>query len=206
MYTQDDFGKTPLHIWKFCNLQFIENKINLNIQDNLGASPLFYAIENKHFNVCKLLIENGANVNLTNKFKKTPLHIASHFGQLEICKILISNLNINEEDVFGFTPLHNAIRQSKKDVAKFLIENGANVNAATHLGNTALHLVVEHGNIEMCKFLLNIKNININIQNMLGKTPLMISKNTEISLLLFNFKPFDDDDSSLQKFFKSFFF
>lgn len=73
-------------------------------------------------------------------------------------KSLKIDINAKNQDeysyYYGLTPLHIAINVSQ-DIAKFLLENGADVNALNHLGETPLHrarnndqfmpLLLEHG-------------------------------------------------------------
>ncbi len=53
----------------------------------------------------------------------------------------------------GSTPLIYAVRANKVNIAKFLIEHGANVNAKNVRGQTPLSLAERAGNTEMIQLL-----------------------------------------------------
>ena len=53
----------------------------------------------------------------------------------------------------------------------FLLKNGANVNATTFSGNTALHLASGFGMNQLVQLLIR-NGANINITNIEGDTPL----------------------------------
>jgi len=60
--------------------------------------------------------------------------------------LLDAGYNIEATDSQGKTPLLQALVCGNVDIAKRLIERGANINAVSPLGN-ALHYAVSSGNI-----------------------------------------------------------
>lgn len=56
------------------------------------------------------------------------------------------------------------------DVMRFLLEEGADINAQDSYGNTPLLIAVENNRIEMIRFLLKQPNICPEIQNYYGET------------------------------------
>jgi ankyrin repeat protein len=88
----------------------------------------------------------------------------------------------------NITTLNIAIANNRPDVAKALLENGANVNEPNAVGNTPLHLAVTNNNQDMVALLLE-NGANVNEKNTTGSTPLHLanrvnSQNPEISKLL----------------------
>jgi ankyrin repeat protein len=53
------------------------------------------------------------------------------------------------------TLLHNAVGHDEEEMAAFLIERGARVNAKTSDGLTPLHMAAQNGNIPIITLLLN---------------------------------------------------
>lgn len=53
------------------------------------------------------------------------------------------------------TLLHDAVRQKHIDVATFLLDKKADVNAATSDGQTSLHMAAQNGDIPMMTLLLD---------------------------------------------------
>ena len=78
----------------------------------------------------------------------------------------------NEDDWTNWTPLHYAVRFGKRESAKYLIENGVNLDAKTFSGNTVLHFAAEHYEPEIVEALLNVKPDLINKTNACGQTAL----------------------------------
>ncbi|CAB0033845.1 unnamed protein product [Trichogramma brassicae] len=53
----------------------LNQTLQINVQDNLGNTPLHYALMEGHWDVSELFLKRGADPNLTNKQGSTPLHL-----------------------------------------------------------------------------------------------------------------------------------
>jgi ankyrin repeat protein len=109
-------------------------------------SPLNYAATKE---IAAALIAAGADARATS-LRHTPLH---HARNREIAELLIAHgahVNVFDDDV---TPLYYAISSGRLDVARSLIEHGADVNATIH-GEPLLALVVGAYGPEPIKMLL----------------------------------------------------
>lgn len=87
-------------------------------------------------------------------FGDTPLHIMAVWGDTESASVLIeegAEIDARGED--DYTPLHNAIEQSQIDVARLLLEAGANPFLKTRNGADALELAELSGHNEILKLL-----------------------------------------------------
>lgn len=74
---------------------------------------------------------------------------AAQYGDLDRVKKLLSccGSDADKRDTAGYTALHYAARNGHLNVCKFLIENGANINAVTRVGKaTALCRASSAGN------------------------------------------------------------
>ena len=80
---------------------------------------------------------------------------------------------IDEKNTEGQTPLICAIENNKLDVAKILIDNGANINTADNEGESPLISAIWNEHLEMAKTLVD-KGANINAADNRGNTPLTI--------------------------------
>ncbi len=78
---------------------------------------------------------------------------------------------VNERNESGFTPLILAVYRSNNEVAKFLVDSGADVNASSGMG-TALMAAIVKGNTEMALYLLDHK-ADPNLKDDKGMTALM---------------------------------
>jgi hypothetical protein len=84
---------------------------------------------------------------------------------------LDAGTNINEKDPFGgSSPLISAALFDKREMAKLLIDAGADINFQNHDGSTALHVAAFFCRPEIVKMLLE-KKADKTIKNKYGATP-----------------------------------
>ena len=94
-------------------------------------------------------------------------------GNVEIVKQhLDAGTDIEEkDDIWGQRPLHQAIDDGHAEIAKLLIESGANVNATNNFNATALHGAASSGNKIVAELLIaNGADVNAKFQGF--ETPL----------------------------------
>lgn len=95
-------------------------------------------------------------------------------GDLEKVKVLLKEnpqLLPSKDDRHGWTPLHCAAFYGQKDVAKFLLADGADINAKDRSGMTPLHLTAFDAQSDVAELLLANK-ADVDNKNKFGKTPL----------------------------------
>ncbi|MHC4239177.1 MAG: ankyrin repeat domain-containing protein, partial [Planctomycetota bacterium] len=113
----------------------------------------------------------------------TPLKQAAFKGDLVEAKRLVSEgTDPNGKLQHGFTPLHWAVQENHIEIAKFLINQGADVNvnrSEPHcmVIGTPLHIAAFMGHKELCELLITKgANVNADVTNMFmpisGYTPL----------------------------------
>lgn len=71
-------------------------------------------------------------------------------GDLNRVKQLLNRAgtNVDQKDNYDYTALHYAARNGHLEICKYLVENGANVNAVTRSGlSTPLHRACSGGKI-----------------------------------------------------------
>ncbi len=93
--------------------------------------------------------------------------------------VTVKKVNINFSDKDGVTALHIAILNDDLLITRFLIANGANINAQTIHGFTPLHYAVSNNavsnkNLDIISVLMN-NNADITIKNEFGFTPLQLA-------------------------------
>ena len=124
----------------------------------------------------------GADIDARDKWDLTPLFIAIYeeplvFDHSLMVDFLVSmGADITLKDDRGDTPLHMACSFTELKIAEILLGKGADINALNNAGDTPLHQVVKYYESVMVKFMLSQKNININIKNFAGFTPIDIAK------------------------------
>ena len=93
----------------------------------------------------------------------------------ETVKILIengANVNVNEDTEEGVPPLSQACGGNFLDVIKFLIDKGADVNHLDDQDMTPLMKASSENSEDIVRFLLSLKNINIELADSQGCTAL----------------------------------
>lgn len=83
-------------------------------------------------------------------------------------------INVDKRDANGFTPLHHACKKGARDIVKLLVENNADVNAASNTSITPLHFAASTGNQEIIACLLDA-GADVNATDKEGKSVLIYS-------------------------------
>lgn len=82
--------------------------------------------------------------------------------------IFFCSANINARDNFKWTPLHHACHSGQLNVVEFLIENGAEIDAATMNGGTPLTRAIESSREHVVEYLIG-KGVRVQTENKKGK-------------------------------------
>lgn len=159
---EDDDGISPLHFAissavdvSVLNLM-IDSGCSVNQQDHQGMSPLHIAAELGDPMILQFLIEKGAKVTTLTTDYETPLHLAALNGHVECLNTLLrcTHIHVDTKDKFGSSSLHLAVKKSHFDVARRLLERGADIHAKDASLSTPLHYAAMVGDARMCKLLI----------------------------------------------------
>ncbi|KAI6760874.1 hypothetical protein HG530_009734 [Fusarium avenaceum] len=83
------------------------------------------------------------------------LHSIHEKTSVKVMRLLTESVpDLDVRDKEGFTPLAVAVSKSNKDVAKYLIEQGAKVNCFSPTYGSILHLAISKGDLDLVKLLL----------------------------------------------------
>jgi len=82
--------------------------------------------------------------------------------------------DLNAVDHKGNTPLLWAVSEGRMDMARLLVDSGANVNVQNYEGISALYLGAERGDLDLCLFLIE-NGASVNIQTEEGVAPAHIA-------------------------------
>lgn len=198
---KDNEGSTPLDcaIRSYCSPVIIEflikNGADVNAASPTGDTPLYWAVSmgERGYKVSEMLIAAGAKVNIKTDEGFTPLHntVAVDNPYLPTVRMLLDkgaevDARNNDKDTPLLLMVSVADRDSSSfrpdaapfpiDIAKFLIERGASIDAIGKEGMSVLSHAAHGCPIEFVVYLLS-KDANVNIIGPGGMTPLMAGVN-----------------------------
>ncbi len=171
---KNDKGQTPLHLAAAngdtnVTQLLLTHGADVNATNNRGQTPLFYATQfggTSHDAVAKVLRQHGGlgtsqastRAAASSTAADTTIYDAAREGDVAKVTSLISvdpSLVNAKAQVGGATPLMYAIHFEKAEVAKLLLEKGADVNAKAPNGHTSLFEASAGGQLDVVKLLLN---------------------------------------------------
>ena len=156
----------------------------VNAKDPQGMTPLHMAIKRSS---SKELILNlfkvvGIDADIKNSMGKTALMFALEVNRadmIDIVNIVCQHKNVySEKDDYGLNISHYAVMSQKSFLIKCLLRNGSINNASLvsskdNIMVTPFHLAAFGGSVEIVLFLLKIDEIDVNADDISGKTALM---------------------------------
>ncbi len=118
-------------------------------------TPLHFAAAAGNAAIVKALFQVKLEIDARNAEGNTPLMFAAVEGSTEIVWILLNNkADVNAVNNSGAAPLCLA---KNAEIARMLIERGANVRAVAKNGSTMLHCAALTGDPEVVKLFLKMK-------------------------------------------------
>ncbi|XP_021042287.1 ankyrin repeat domain-containing protein 61 [Mus pahari] len=174
-------------------------QVNARVDNSNRYSALHLAITHGAYPVLSFLAQNGAQVNATNESSMTPLHMAADILNKNMIETLIAcGADVNRAiSSTGSTALKLAVCTASSKAGqllaagvgciRLLLNNGAQVNAQDHEGQTALHEACFGGREVIISLLLEFE-ANVNILTRNGESPIYMylqhSSNIRNSTLL----------------------
>ncbi len=144
--------------------EFVESGTDVDIKDELGWTPSYWALSAGQNEIFEYLFNNGADITIQTKDGHTLLHYACKAGLTEIVEQLIAKgADVSVKNMAGETPLLYAASKGREKIVKLLVNKGANINATSLNGHAALGDAAEAGHEEIVKFLIDSgANVNLN--------------------------------------------
>ena len=152
----------------YSDLELIRLAIRSGMDPSVDGNRLLYtAIASRDLPIFRVLVASGANLE-KRYIGITPLIYTIMFEFSAGSRLLISagaNIEAPDDYISFGRPLHYAAGHVELDIAKRLIQSGADVNAIDRFNETALHKVVKSTEweshedvlkrVRMCKLLVN---------------------------------------------------
>jgi len=183
-------GAVPLYYAALCGFQDLVEELmakypqHVNTSGGEHGTPLVAALAGRHFRTARHLLHNGAHVEIRGSSEITPLYGAVWYGDFETVRLLLDyKADANARTSGKYTPIHavplgsqsldvfNHSPQMLADIARLLLEHGADLHAQAKNGETSLHRAAEWGQVEVVRVLLE-HGANIGMEDNKGATPL----------------------------------
>ena len=140
--------------------QLLRKGVDINLAKKNEDTPLISAIRTRQWDLVNLLLSKQADVHHMGYRGMSALSWAAHYGDLNIVnKILATNPVIDVVDADGNTPLIEAVKLGYWQVAKALLEHGANMDHVGHNRMTAFlwaNSRVEEGDLKTLSVLIKV--------------------------------------------------
>ncbi|XP_048253970.1 probable palmitoyltransferase AKR2 [Haliotis rufescens] len=155
-----------------------EGHVDLNSREKEHRmTPLMLAARWGETEVFDLVMSKGGNASLVDINGDNILHLACLGGHVEMVRYIASQkiVDINSRGVYGRTPLMFAAIKGHRGVFDLVVSTGGNASLVDTNGDNILHLACLGGHVEMVKYILSQKIVDINCRGMVGRTPLMMA-------------------------------
>lgn len=184
----DKDGTTPLQAAAYGNfpkiaIALLDAGADVDLPGEYNDTPLGTAAENGNTETLIVLLDRKATIDKPcGDGGSTPLHMAAGNGEIGALDVLIDHdANLEARDKKGETPLMWAAHGSWKGedaerlvTASHLIYAGAEIDATSQSGDTALMAAVGAGNLGIVKLLLSREAV-MDLQNNQGTNALMLA-------------------------------
>ncbi|XP_063779984.1 transient receptor potential cation channel subfamily A member 1 isoform X2 [Pseudophryne corroboree] len=140
------------------------NATNINLEGDLGNTPIMQACAKDNSEALLMLFNHGAKLCKRNKIGCFPIHMTAFAGSLNCMDLILKKgeeLNFSIEDHINFTdnekssPLHVAVQNGRLEIVKACIGYGAKIDLKQNDNATALHFAATQGATEIVKFMVS---------------------------------------------------
>ncbi len=175
-------GRTPLMLAcesgaADCAEALIASGTDLDLQSEGGGTALHAAVDWGRDEIMRSLLANGADINIQDNEGWSCLHVAIFHGDAAIVGELIAagaDVDANVHST-GRTALIQALEDGKFDIARMLLDAGADVNRHKDGWTTPLMAAVARGRDDLVRSLID-KGAEVNVRADDGRTALSIAE------------------------------
>lgn len=165
-------------------IALIKRGMDVNTVDRLGNTLLIQAMRRDVPELFDYLLQRRARINIRNRNGETALSIAAYTGNFPAVQRLVeAGAEVN---FYGWPPLIYGAFNGHTAVVDYLLKRGADIDATTENGSTALFFAARYGHLEVVELLLKNK-ADAKIANESGETAIdwaLKTGNTDIEALL----------------------
>ncbi|XP_053322889.1 transient receptor potential cation channel subfamily A member 1 [Spea bombifrons] len=153
-----------LHYNAIVEVLILHPATNIDLEGDLGNTPIMLACYKDNHEALLLLISHGAKLCKRNKLGFYPVHMAAFSGSLKCLDIVLKTAekmgycieeNVNYTDNEKSSPLHIAVQNGGLEIVKALVSYGAKVDLKQNDNATALHFAATQGATQIVKFMIS---------------------------------------------------
>ncbi|KAL0261041.1 Glycerophosphocholine phosphodiesterase [Diplodia seriata] len=139
-----------------------DEKMSIRKSVSKSGAVLSLAAKSNFVQIVKLLVDAGVDINYQDEQGETALHLAARYGHTACAKTLITGTSDQKanvelaENAFAWTPLFIACVDGHLDVAKLLIEAGADLEKADLSGWTPKEHAALRGHLDIANVLAEL--------------------------------------------------
>ncbi|KIW71604.1 hypothetical protein PV04_03747 [Phialophora macrospora] len=165
---------------------------DIEARTSTGRTPLFVAAHNGHINAVQVLLDADADINCEEYEGANVLFLPVFEARTEMVKLLLERgANVNgQEREYGFTPLFGAVMRNDLEMARLLLDNGADLHMRSTSKMTQTARAMSDGNEGMVDLLFeygaDITAIDANSRSLLHWAVISDVSEEMISFLLEN--------------------
>ena len=150
----------------------IESKLcNSNKTLKNNNTMLHLAAVNGYEKLLGYLVINGAKIDAKDRKKKTPLLLACKTGKIRILSLLIKlKADVDVQDSSGNSAFHYACAYGWINIVHELVKANCNINVLNSWNVSPLEIAYLKNHYKVVNYLLNLKNINLNLRFTKGNT------------------------------------
>ncbi|CAF3954511.1 unnamed protein product [Adineta steineri] len=167
----------------------IKQKINIQLTDHNGRSPLHISACQGNMNISKWLIKYGkVDVNIIDKFGGTPLYDAFTNGHFQLTSFLFlhgAQMPQYKSKELAFY-LNAFVYERNLEGIKLLISCGFNPNIADYEGRNPLHIAVMENNVDIVHYLVEHTSIDLNLVDQFKQTAIEYASHSS-DMIIFNY-------------------
>jgi ankyrin repeat protein len=145
-------------------------KADVNTQDEFGDTALHRAARIAKLDLVDFLLKNNASISINNNNNQTVLDVALKYGHLDVLHSLKLAQKYRSASALDLRFLY-LVKLGRIDLVKVVVLDGADINAFTKEGVSALHIASLAGNFGLVSYLIE-QGANVDAVDIRGVTPL----------------------------------